>query len=189
MSTHVITKSESSAGLLGNSELITGDHLDLDTKELSVVDSLLGIVTRRVEDGEKTDELEASTLGTLLLRVADNLLESDSESSETSSGKLFNVLLELVLHLRGLVPGADVDDDTGHSLGDSLDGAGRLLDVGRLGSLVNGVEGLEVDELDTGSGVLGTTGAVDNATVDSVHVLGSGSVGSTVTRRDTVSFE
>jgi hypothetical protein len=131
---HVVSKSESSSGLLSDGELISSNHLDLDSEGLSVVDGLLGVVTglerdceggggtrsaqvcarrtkqkatHRVEDGEKSDKLESGSLSVLLLRVSDNLLEGDSESSKSSSGELLDVLLELVLHLGGLVPGAD----------------------------------------------------------------------------------
>lgn len=104
---HVVSESKTTTGLLGNGELVTGNHLDLDTKGLGIVDGLLSVVTRGVEDGEKTDELEASSGGVLLLRVANNLLEGDSESTKTTAGELLDVLLKLVLHLRGLVASAD----------------------------------------------------------------------------------
>ena len=174
---HVVTKTESSTGLLSNSELVTGNHLDLDTESHGIVDGLLGVGSGRVEDGQKTDKLESSSGGVLLSTV--DVLVSDSESSETSSGELLDIGLELVLKLVGLVSGNEVDDDTGHTLGGSLELASvTLVNVGDLSSLVDGVEGLEVDELDTLSSLGGVGESSNDTAVDSILVLGSGSVGS-----------
>jgi hypothetical protein len=49
---HVVSKTQSSTGFLGNSELITGNHLDLDTESHGVIDSLLGVGTGRIKDGQ-----------------------------------------------------------------------------------------------------------------------------------------
>lgn len=73
--------------------------------------------------------------------------------------------------------GRTVDDDTGHALGDALDVARGVLDVGGLGALVDGVEGDEVEELDAAAGDLGAAGALDDAAVDGVLVLGARGVG------------
>jgi hypothetical protein len=174
---HVVTKTESSTSLLGNSKLITGNHLDLDTESHGVVDGLLGVGTGRVEDGQKTDELETVTLGSLV--VSGNILESDSEGSETSSGKLLDVGLELVFELVVLASGTDVDDDTSHTLGGSLElTTVSVVSVGDFSSLVDRVEGLEVKEIDTISGKLGVGKGTDDTTVNGVLVLDSGSVGS-----------
>lgn len=144
---HVVSETETATSLLGDGELISGNHLDLDSESLSLVDRLLGVVTGRVEDGEETDELE--TVSFVVLVVRRDILDGDSEGTEATHGKLLDVLLELILNLGGLVARAEFDNDTSHSLGDTLHLAGRLFDVGDLGTLVDGVEGLEVEELDT----------------------------------------
>jgi hypothetical protein len=172
---HVVTETESTTGLLGNSELVTGNHLDLDTESHGVVDGLLGVGSGRVKDGQETDEFETVTLG--VRGVTEDVLESDSEGSETSSGKLFDVVLELVLDLGSLVSGAEFDDDTGHTLGGTLELAGRLLEVGDLGPLVDGVEGLEVQELDSLSGEGRVREGSNDTSIDGVLVLGTGRVG------------
>lgn len=173
---HVVTKTQSSTGFLGDGELVTSDHLDLDTESLSVVDGLLGVGSGRVEDGEQTDKFETVTLG--IGGVTHHFLEGDGQGSETSSSELFDVVLELVLDLGGLVSGAEFDDDTGHTLGGSLELASGFLSVGDLGSLVNRVEGLEVEELDTLSGQSRVGKGTNNTTVNGILVLGSRGVGS-----------
>ncbi|KEP44970.1 hypothetical protein V565_338180, partial [Rhizoctonia solani 123E] len=60
---HVITETEATTGLLCDSELITGNPLDLDTEGNSIVDDLLVIVTGRIEDGEETNKLETAAVG------------------------------------------------------------------------------------------------------------------------------
>lgn len=172
---HVVAETETTTGLLRDSELVTGNHLDLDTESESVVDSLLGIVTGRIEDGEETDEFEAVTLTLVVVTV--DILVRDGQSTETTGSEFLDVLLELVLLLLGLVAGTELDDDTGHTLGDTLQLAGGLLAVGDLGTLVDGVEGLEVEELDTGAGTVDVTESADDGSVDGVLVLGTGSVG------------
>jgi hypothetical protein len=54
----MVTDSETTTGVLCDSELVTSDHLDLDTESLRIVDGLLGIVMGRIEDAEETDRLE-----------------------------------------------------------------------------------------------------------------------------------
>jgi len=95
---HVVTETKTTTGLLGNGKLVTGNHLDLDTEGHGVVNGLLGVRTWGVEDGEETDELEAVTLRVLL--VTHDVLVGNGKSAETTTGKLLNVMLQLVLHLR-----------------------------------------------------------------------------------------
>ena len=72
---------------------------------------------RGVEDGEKTDELEAVTLTLGIVTV--NLLVGNRESTETTLSELLDIGLETILDLVGLVARAKLDDDTGHTLGDA----------------------------------------------------------------------
>ncbi len=171
---HAVTKTKTTTGLLGNSELITGNHLDANTESLSVVKGLLGVVTGRVKDSKKTKKLEAVTLSLNL--SGRNLLEGDGETTKTTVGELLNVSLKTVLLLLSLVALAEVDDDGSHTLGNTLDLAGRLLEVSDLGTLVNRVEGLEVKELDTSTGVGRVLERTNNGGVDSILVLSTRSV-------------
>lgn len=172
---HVVTETETTASFLSNSELITSNHLDLDSESEGIIDSLLGIVTGRIEDGEKTDEFEAVAF-TLVIVVVEFLV-SDGQSTETTGGEFLNVGLKTVLNVVGLVAGAEFDDLAGHTLGNTLETARRLLAVGDFGSLIDGVEGLEIDEFDTSAGLLGVVKHADNASIDGVLVLGTGSIG------------
>jgi len=182
----VVTKPKTTTSLLSDSKLITGNHLDLDTESHGIVDGLLGVGTGRVEDGQKTDKLETGTWGVGSRTV--DLLVSDSESTETTTGKLLNIVLKLVLELVGLVAGTEFDNDTSHTLGGTLEPASvTLVGVSDFGTLVDRVERLEVEELDTLTGELGVGKGTNDTTVDSVLVLGTGTVGSEET--DTLDVE
>lgn len=173
---HVVTKTKSSTGFLSNSKLVTSNHLDLDTESHSVVNSLLGVRSRRVKDRKETDKLETVTLGGGV--ITSNILVSDSESTETTSGKLLNISLKLVFKLVGLATGTEFNDDTSHTLGSTLKLATvHVVSVSDLGTLVNRVEGLEVKELNTTTSLLGVRKGTNDTTVNGVLVLGTGSIG------------
>ena len=119
---HVIAQTETTSGFLRNGELITSDHLDLDTEGHGVVDGLLGVLTGRIEDGKETDEFETVALSIVIVTL--DFLESDGQGTETTHGEFLDVGLKPVLNLLGLVAGADIDDDPSHTLGDALELAG-----------------------------------------------------------------
>jgi hypothetical protein len=173
---HVVTETETTAGFLCDSELVTGNHLDLDTESDGIVNGLFSIVTGRIEDGEETDKLEAVTLTLGILVV--EFLVGDSESTETTRSVLLDVNLKAVLEFFGLVAGDELDDLASHTLGDTLKLASGLLTVGNLSTLVDGVERLEVQELDALTSTLGITKGRDDGSINGVLVLGTGSVGS-----------
>lgn len=172
---HVVAEAETTASLLRNSELITGNHLNLDTECQRIVDRLLRVLTRRVENGKETDKLKAVALAFMVVVV--ELLVSDSECTETTAGELLNVVFETVLNLIGLIARAKFDDDSGHTLRDALELASRLFAVGNFGALVNGIEQLEVKELNASTGLCWIIERVDYTSVDGVLVLGTGRIG------------
>ena len=86
--------------------------------------------------------------------------------------ELLDIGLETILDLVGLVARAKLDDDTGHTLGDARELAGGLLAVGDLSTLVDGVEGLKVKELDTSTSAGRVTDGPNDASVDSILILG-----------------
>ena len=173
---HVVTQTKTTSSFFSDGELITGDHLDSYTEKESIINGLLGVLTGRVEDGEETDEFETVTLSLVVVTL--DFLGSDSEGTETTGGKFLDVILESVLDLVGLVAGAKLDDDAGHTLRDALKTAGRLLTVSTLGALVNGVEGFEVKDLDALVSLGGVGDGTNDTRVDGVLVLGTRSVGS-----------
>ena len=173
---HVVTQTETTTGFFSDGELITGDHLDPDTEKESIVDGLLGVLTGRVEDGEETDEFETVTLS--LVVVTFNFLESDSKSTEATHGEFLDVSLEPILDFLGLVAAAELNDDAGHTLGDTLEATGRLLTVSTFGTLVDGIEGFEIKDLDALVGLGGIGDGVDDTSVDGVLILGTRSIGS-----------
>ena len=137
----MVAQTETTSSFLRNGELITSSHLDLDTKSRGIVDGLLGIFTGRVEDGEETDELETVTLGLRVVTL--DFLESDGQGTETTHCEFLNISLKPVLDIIGLVAGAELDNDAGHTLSDALEFAGGLITVGTLGRLSTGLNGLK----------------------------------------------
>lgn len=73
----MVSKPETTSNFLSDSELITSNHLDLESKSESIVDSLFGIVTGRVEDSEETDKFESIAFSFML--VMGEFLVSDSQ--------------------------------------------------------------------------------------------------------------
>ena len=71
------------------------------------------------------------------------------ERTETMLDELLNVGLETVLKFLGLVARAKLHDNTSHIFSDMLELSRGLLAVSDLGTLVNGVEKLRVEGLDT----------------------------------------
>src|SRR5258708_36990135 len=66
---HVITQPETTTCFLCDGKLITCDHLTLNTERQCIVNGLLSIHTRRIEDSQKTNKLtifESSTVPTVL---------------------------------------------------------------------------------------------------------------------------
>src|SRR5258708_21338859 len=66
---HVITQPETMTCFLCDGKLITCDHLNLNTKHQCIINGLLSIHTRRIEDSQKTNMLtifESSTVPTVL---------------------------------------------------------------------------------------------------------------------------
>ena len=76
---HVVAQTETASSFLGNGKLITGDHLDLDTKSHSIVNGLFGILAGRIEDGEETDEFETIALSLVIITL--DFLKSDSKGT------------------------------------------------------------------------------------------------------------
>ena len=50
-----------------------------------------------------------------------NLPKSDGQGTETMHSEFLNVGLKLVLNLIGLIAAAELDDDAGHTFGDTLE--------------------------------------------------------------------
>lgn len=172
---HVVAETKTTAGFLCDGELITSDHLDLDTESHSIVDGLLGILTRGIENGKETNEFEAVTLTLWIVTV--DFLECDSESTKTTLSVLLDIGLEAGLDFVCLVARAKFDNDTGHTLGNPLELSRGLLAVCDLGTFVDRVEWLEVEKFDTGTGASRITDGVNNALIDGILVLGTGSIG------------
>ena len=78
--------------------------------------------------------------------VAVNLPVRNRGGTETTLSELLNVGLETILDLGSFVARAELENDTGHALGDALELARGLLAVSGLDTLVDGLEGLEVEE-------------------------------------------
>ena len=149
------------AGLLGDSDSVTSQHLDGDTELLSLNDGLGGILTGRVEHGQETKEDPVTVV----------LLVSDTKGTETTAGELGSLLL---VQVGGdLIAVGEVDNGLGGTLGADVLVTTHVADSGN--TLGDGVEGSEflglpvVLEDVTGLGV--TLGGQDGNLVNGVEVL------------------
>ena len=119
-------KSKHLAGFLGNSDSVTSQHLDSETKVLGFGDGVGSVLTRGVKHGVHAQQLPGLTL----------LLDSDTKRTETTASELGRLLTEerslLLRALRhvenglGGTLGADVADtvagtDGGNTLGDRVE--------------------------------------------------------------------
>ena len=125
------------------------------------------------QSGEETDKLETVALSLVIITL--DFLESNGRGTETMHSEFLDVGLEPVLNLLGHVAGANVDNDAGHTIGYALasefpDG---FLMAGTLSTLVNGVEWLEVQDIETGVGL----GRVRDGTDDTNSTVSWFSIG------------
>lgn len=81
--------------------------------------------------------------------------------------------LETVLELLSFFTGAESDNETGHTIGNTLELASCLLAIGELGTLVDGFEGLEVEEYDSSTRVGRVAESGGGGGIDSVLISGS----------------
>jgi len=168
---HVIAQTETPSSLFCNSKLVTSYHLYLNTESEGIIDGLLGILTRGIEDSEETNELKSISF--FLGIVSFYLFVRNSERTKTTGGVLLNIRLKSVLELFGLVAGAEFDDDTGHTLRDTLNLARRFLTVSDLCTLVDRVKRLEIKKLDASTGAADITDGLNNGLVNGILVLGT----------------
>lgn len=161
------TESKHLAGLLGDGNSVTGQHLDGNTELLSLNDSLGSILTRGVEHGQQTEKDPVTVV----------LLVSDTERSETTASELSGLLL--VEGSGNLVAVGKVDNGLGGTLGADVLVAAHVADSSD--TLGDGVEGSEllslpahVEDL-TGLGVAadGKNGNLVNG-VERLEVVGRG---------------
>lgn len=125
------TKSQHAASLLGNSKSITSQHLNLKAEMLGIGDSLRGILTWWIEEGEHTEQLPVTL----------TLLNGDTEGAETTVSKLESLGAVLVGDSLGAV--GHGKDSLWGSLGASVDDAVLLADGGNaLGDWVEWSEGM-----------------------------------------------
>ena len=158
----VVAKPETASGLLRNRQPVASDYLDFHTKPERIIDCLLRVLTWRIEDRKEADELKAVALTLVVIMVEFLVCDCDC--------------LQPVLDILGLVARSELDDDAGHALSHMLQLDRRLLTVRDLRALVDGVERLEVEELDAGARACRVVERTDNAGVDSVLVLRAGSI-------------
>jgi len=123
------TQSKHLAGLLGNGDGVTSQHLDGQTKVLGLSDGVGSVLTGRVEHGQHAEQLPGLTL----------LLDSDTQGTETTAGELGGLLLVEASLLLGAL--GQVEDSLGGTLGTGVADAIARADRGdALGHRVEGSE-------------------------------------------------
>ena len=64
----MLAESKATSSLLGDSKLVTSD-LDGDSESEGIIDGLLGIIKGRIEDDEKSNELEAVCVFFMIIAI------------------------------------------------------------------------------------------------------------------------
>jgi hypothetical protein len=168
-------ETELAGSLTGNTDGVTSQHLDGQTKLLSLVDSAGSVVTGRVRAGHDTENLP-STLTTLA---------GNTEGTETTGGELSDAVLVVLVNVLG--DGVVLLDSLENEERGTLDASDALAlrGLNNGGDLLgDGVEGVELDDLVLGQDALGTgvvlegleEGLVDG--IDTLLLAGSSQAGS-----------
>lgn len=168
-------ETELAGSLTGNTDGVTSQHLDGQTKGLGLVNGAGSVVARGVRAGHDTENLPRATL----------TLAGNTKRTETTGGELGDAVLVGLVNLLGdgvvLLDGLE-DEERG-----TLD-AGDALTLGRLDEgldlLGDGVEGVELEDLVLGEDGLGTGVVLERLEeslvngVDTLLLAGSGQAGS-----------
>ena len=168
-------ETELARGFAGNTDGITSQHLDGETKALGFVNGAGGIVTRGVRAGHDAENLPRALTS----------LAGDTKRTETTGGELGDLVLVGLVDLLG--DGVVLLDCGKNEEGGTLD-TGDALALRRLdngGNLLgDGVEGVELKHLVLAENALGTgvvAEGLEESLVDGVNTLllaGSGQAGS-----------
>jgi hypothetical protein len=172
---NVGAKTELAGSLTGNTDSVTSQHLDGETKALGLVDGAGGIVTRGVRARHDAENLPRATL----------TLAGNTKRTETTGGELGDTVLVGLVDLLGdgvvFLDGLE-DEERG-----TLD-TGDALTLGRLNEgldlLGDGIKGVELENLVLGEDRLGAgveLERLEESLVDGVDTLllaGSGQAGS-----------
>lgn len=141
----VRSETELAGSLTSDTDGVTSQHLDGQTKSLGFVDGTGGIVTRRVRARHDTEDLP---------RVI-SALAGNTKRTETTGSKLGDLVLVGLIDIGGdgvvLFDGLEDEERSSLDADDAL--ALRRLDDG-LDLLGDGVEGVEVEDLVLGEDVL-----------------------------------
>lgn len=169
------TKTKLARRLTGDTDGVTGQHLDGQTENLGLVDGAGSVVTRGVRARHDTEDLP-STLTTLA---------GNTKGSETTGSELGDTVLVSLVDSLG--DGVVLLDGLENEKRSTLD-AGDALTLGRLDEgldlLGNGVEGVELEDLVLGQDTLGTGVVLEGLEeslvngVDTLLLAGSGQAGS-----------
>mmetsp|Transcript_11128 Transcript_11128/g.33364 ORF Transcript_11128/g.33364 Transcript_11128/m.33364 type:complete len:778 (+) Transcript_11128:428-2761(+) len=137
---HVGAHAQLAGGLLANEQLVAGDHLDVDALLSAGLHGGLGVVARRVEQGQQAHELPSGVAAVIALS------HGEAQGAVATAGKLGDLALHVVLDVSHIVAIPE------HHLGGTLHEAVRLATLvvrqhGGDGVLVGGVERHELDLL------------------------------------------
>lgn len=159
------TETELAGSFTSNTDGVTSQHLDGQTESLGFVDSLGGIVTRRVRARHDTENLP----------MAFTTLAGNTEGTETTGSEFGDLVLVVVGNF--FRDRMIFFDSTKHEKRGTLD-TDNTFTLGRLDNggdlLGNRIEGVELEDLVAGKNVFGTrveTERLQESFVDSVKTL------------------
>ena len=102
--------------------------------------------------------------------------KSNGQSTETMCGKFLNISLKPVLNVFDLVVSAKLNNDSGHTLCNVLEFARGFLVVDTFSMFVDGVERLELENLNPSMSLEGIRDRIDDTHVDGILVFSMGSI-------------
>ena len=143
----VCSKTELAGSLTSNTDGVTSQHLDGETKSLSFVDSLCSVVSWGVRARHDTENLP----------MAFTTLAGNTEGTETTGSEFSNLVLVVIedLLIDGVVFLNSAENEERGTLNtDDTLALGRLDNGSNL--LGDGIEGVEFKDLVSGENVLGT---------------------------------
>ncbi|KAI9252286.1 hypothetical protein BDA99DRAFT_177685 [Phascolomyces articulosus] len=117
---HVITHTKTTTCFLTNGQLITGNHLDLNTQSNGTVNGFLCIGTWGIVNGQKTDKTH--TLAFTIDFTRGNFIDSHGQSTKTTTSKFIDIIVQSLNLSFGLITRAKIQDGMGHTLGNTQDG-------------------------------------------------------------------
>mmetsp|Transcript_28797 Transcript_28797/g.112253 ORF Transcript_28797/g.112253 Transcript_28797/m.112253 type:complete len:239 (-) Transcript_28797:533-1249(-) len=168
---HVGSHTKQASGFFANSQLVSRDHLHLDTEVERLLNGLRRIVPRRIINGNHSDERPVAIRQLLTRSSFRHFSNANSQGAVSAPCKVVNGLIDVLLELAfGF---AEVPDDLRGSLRGTHGLASGLVHICDLSTLADRIERHEMQLLDVLSGLTWVAELVHDGKVNGILVLRS----------------